>query len=242
MTVKNMTRLNDLTGKRFGMWSVIERADNDSYGKARWKCICDCGNVSIVSSGNLISGKSKCCGCERKAKTIKISTKHGMCHERIYRIYRGMVSRCNNKNNYSFKNYGGRGISVCDNWLGDSGFENFYKWSIENGYSEELTIDRIDVNGNYEPDNCRWTTVNQQANNMRTNRVYVFNNESHTLSEWAKISGINYLTLRSRIDDLGWEFKKALTEPVQFQRKKNRANIIRETIVRNKKTMGGDTD
>ena len=237
-----MTKLNDLTGKRFGMWRVIERADNDRHGKARWKCICDCGNVSVVSSRNLISGQSKCCGCAGKEKTIKISTKHGMSHERIYGIYMGMVSRCNNKNNYSFEHYGGRGITVCDQWLGEHGFENFYKWSIENGYSEELTIDRINVNGNYEPSNCRWATVNQQRNNMRTNRTYLFNNESHTLSEWAKIAGINQFTLRTRIDKLGWEFEKAITEPVQFQRKKNRMNGIGEAFVRHEKPTGGDTN
>ena len=125
-----------------------------------------------------------------------------------------MKQRCTNPNNKAWKNYGGRGITICDEWIGKYGFDKFYEWSIQNGYTDELTIDRVDVNGNYCPENCRWVTRKTQQNNTRANVVISYNNEKHTLTEWADILGIKSATLINR-HRLGWSDKDILTKPIK---------------------------
>lgn len=149
-------KLIDITGQKFGKLTVLEYEGRNDNRVQFWLCKCDCGNESIVRSSNLKSGNSKSCGCsinDSRHKTNKANTKHGKCNTRLYSIWSGMKSRCNYEKNDSFNDYGKRGISVCDEWEDD--FQTFYDWAMRNGYSDDLSIDRIDNDGNYEPSNCR---------------------------------------------------------------------------------------
>lgn len=141
--------------------------------------------------------------------------KHNMSNTRIYCIWDGMKQRCRNSKSKRYKDYGGRGIKICSEWLDkENGFINFYNWSMANGYKENLTIDRIDIDGNYEPLNCRWITNKEQQKNKRNNRYIVYNNENKTISEWAQIYNINTGTICSRLQS-GWDIEKALTTPAR---------------------------
>lgn len=138
-------------------------------------------------------------------------------NKRLYDIYTTMKQRCYNKNHKKYKHYGGRGIKVCSEWL--ESYSNFYEWAINNGYSDNLTLDRIDTNGNYEPNNCRWATQKEQQNNKRTNTNITYNGETHNLKQWAEIKGINYKALWKRLHD-GWSVERALTTPQKARNKK----------------------
>lgn len=185
----------DLTGKRFGRLTVIRETDIRKNGSVVWECRCDCGNIVFAKQNHLARGAVVSCGCYNK----DVITIHGMTNSKLFNVWSSMKLRCFCETHPQYKDYGGRGITVCDEWLE---FDNFHKWAIENGYKEgkrgKYTIDRIDVNGNYEPSNCRWADMKVQARNRRNNVVVEYNGEKHCLAEWADIMGIPYTTIASR--------------------------------------------
>lgn len=165
----------------------------------------------------MIYGKTKSCGCLRR-ETVKNLNKnkktHGERYTRLYRIWIGMKSRCFNKNNHAYSHYGQREIVVCDEWKND--YLCFKNWAMDNGYTDGLTIDRIDVNGNYEPSNCRWITYLEQENNRTNNNLITYKNKTKTISEWARETGINKNTIWARLFRYGWSVEKALSTDYKF--------------------------
>ena len=204
-----MSRLIDLTGQRFGHLTVIKRAG--SQGKnTTWLCRCECGKECIVQSSNLKNQKNISCGCNRRQLASKKFKTHGMAKTRLYKEWRRMKERCHLKTKDGYERYGGRGITVCSEWL--NSFEAFRDWALANGYRDNLTLDRINVDGNYEPSNCRWATNSEQQSNKSSNRFITFDNRTQTLSQWARETGIRKDTLRCRLEN-GWSVERALKEP-----------------------------
>lgn len=195
-------RLNDLTGQKFGKWTVLYQAesyvDKRGHTHRKWHCICECSKRTEkdVLEATLKNGTSTSCGCKRGES----NRKHGLSNTRIKKIYYNMRSRCYNENTPKYKNHGGRGIGMCDEWLGKNGLINFYNWSMSNGYSEELTLDRIDNDGNYEPNNCRWTNYGEQNRNKRDNVYITINGVTKIMQDWANEYGISESTIHSRIE------------------------------------------
>ena len=212
-----MGKFIDLTGQKFGRLTVIKRANNKGKRTA-WICVCKCGNELITTTDNLRCGDTQSCGCYNKEQNGLAHKKHGLRNEKLYAVHQSIKARCYNKNNKQYKDYGGRGITVCDEWLGENGVKNFIKWSKNNGYKKNLTIDRIDNNGNYDPDNCRWVDMKTQQNNRCNNHLITYNGETHTLSQWAEIMHINKGALSLRINRYHWDIEKALNTPCRTGR------------------------
>lgn len=195
-------RRKELKGMTFGRLRVVDYAGCNKHGRALWMCKCNCGKNVIVSSDCLLGNHTKSCGClndeQRHKKGFEANrTKHNLHNTRLYRIWKQMKTRCYNQNTDDWKDYGGRGITVCQEWLDD--FLNFYNWSLENGYNNVLTLDRIDVNGEYKPSNCRWSTAKHQANNKRSNHLITIDGETRTCAEWMELSGICHSTFYQRL-------------------------------------------
>ena len=187
---------DDILGHRFGKLVAVEKL-TDANGHLVYRCKCDCGGEKLVTeSADLRNGRIKSCGC--------LTVKHGLTGTRIYNIWGCMKERCYKTYHGGYHNYGGRGIRVCDEWLDeDTGFINFYNWAMANGYRDDLSIDRINTNGNYEPSNCRWATVKQQQNNMRTNVYLERNGVRCTAKQFSERFNIPYHVVLKRYHEYG---------------------------------------
>lgn len=197
----------DLSGQRFGRWFVLGQ-DNDNQRRGYWICLCSCGKVLPVYGSNLMSGKTLSCGCYSSELKRKSHTTHGQCGTPLYGVYRGMLQRCYDKKHIDNKWYSQKGITVCDEWL--SGFEPFYEWAMQNGYKQGLSIDRIDNDKGYSPENCKWVTPREQAQNRSTNLNYTLNGKTQCLKRWAEEFGIKYGTLYNRVRLRGIPLAEAL--------------------------------
>lgn len=194
-------------GEKFNKLTVIELTETKLYInpqgrkllKKYYRCKCDCGNEVIVYQGKLTSGQTKSCGC--------LTLKHGLWKSRLYNIWRGMLKRCNLKSSKDYERYGGRGINVYNEWKDD--FKAFYDWAMNNGYNDTLSIDRIDVNGNYEPGNCRWVSAKVQSNNRSSNKLITYKGETHNITEWADLLNIPRHVIYQRLK-ANWSIEKAL--------------------------------
>lgn len=184
-----MGKFQDLTGKRFGRLVATKY-----LGNYYWECQCDCGNITKAASGHLNASRIRSCGC-LFFDTVRT---HGLTNSRLYKIREGMIDRCYNTHSPSYKHYGERGISICKEWRND--FMSFYNWALNNGYQEDLSIDRIDVDGNYEPSNCRWIPMAEQSKNRRNTVYFTYNGEKKPISDWVRELGIPKTTFKRRIE------------------------------------------
>lgn len=205
-------------GEKYNRLTVLDEIDG-FYGKHKVKffvCRCDCGKVVRERKSDVLRSVIKSCGCYKRDITIERSTKHGASQggkqTRLYRVWANMKRRCYDKKHKFFKDYGGREIRVCDEWR--KSFSTFRDWALSNGYSDDLTIDRIDVNGNYEPSNCRWVTNAFQQNNKRDNVIIDINGEKHNITEWCRLYDLPEATIKARIYGYGWNPKTAIVTPV----------------------------
>lgn len=203
-------------GQTFGFLTVIGISQiKRAWSKEDYDCMCVCGSTTLASKRQLtrpMHGKHSC-GCKSNEMRSVKATGHGLTEHRLYGIYHHMRERCYNPGNDAYANYGGRGIIMCDEWLSD--FMNFYNWAMDNGYAENLQIDRINNNGNYEPANCRWTTQKVQMNNTRVNRIIEYNGQSKSSTEWAEHLKMSPKVMERRLNFLGWSVERALTKPVR---------------------------
>ena len=222
--------VNDIVGLRFGRLTVVSyshktkrktRKGFDHY----YNCKCDCDNNCLVERSSLKFGNTKSCGCVKTEKLIKRNSETARYngesrskYARLLRIHRSMCRRCYNESDESYMHYGGRGIKVCDEWLND--YFSFRNWSINNGYSDNLSIDRIDVNGNYEPSNCRWATDKEQGNNKRNNKMIEYKGEVKTLSEWCDELDIEYFRTKARLNTCHMTPEQAFELPKQILKRK----------------------
>lgn len=202
----------DLTGKRYGRLEAKEFLGTKNHNSL-WKCKCDCGNESIVCYSNLVRGNTKSCGCIFSEK----NEMHGLKNTRLYRVWANIKARCYYPKCVDYKDYGARGIIMCDEWK--RSFLSFHKWAISNGYNEnapkwQCTIERKNVNGNYEPSNCEWVTIKEQANNKTNNAYITYKGETKTLAIWAEELDLPYKTLYARIFTYHWDVKEAFERPI----------------------------
>lgn len=201
----------DLTGQRFGSLLVLGFSHVDKTRSTHWFCRCDCGKEIVLKGNNLRTGNTRSCGCLARKTVGDRSRTHGECKSRLYRIWSALNSRCTNAHFEDvFKNYGGRGIQVCDDW---KTYETFREWALASGYEDGLSIDRIDVNGNYEPSNCRWATQREQCRNKR-NTVWVeFNGSKKPLTEWCDELKLPYRIIYQRLKH--HSFEEAIKMPIR---------------------------
>ena len=206
-----MAKRIDITGQKFNYLTAIKYVDYDKNHRSRWLFKCDCGNEKILDSLWVRKGNIKSCGCYNSRVATERMIKHGLAKTKEHSAWCNIKGRCFNPNEKSYKYYGARGITVCDRWL-DS-FENFFE---DMGYapSHKHSIDRIDVNGNYEPSNCRWATDKQQGRNKTNNINITYKNEIHCLAEWCEILNLKYKTIQNRLGKYKWDVVRAFETPI----------------------------
>jgi hypothetical protein len=208
----------DLTGQRFGSLTAIEitKRNNGAF----WLCICDCGKHNVVRASYLRNGSIKSCGCKQKEQALlNLQNQQRRLHwisveirQSLHQTYQNMIARCYYLKNNRYENYGGRGIRVCDKWIGNQGRERFYFWAINNGYKKRLQIDRIDVDKNYSESNCRFVDRIIQANNKTNNKIIIWRGESKTMAEWAREFNISYAAMQHRVIRK-WPMERILSQP-----------------------------
>jgi len=205
----------ELAGKTFSRLSVLSLSGKDKANHSIWLCVCSCGKKVNVHSSHLLTGHTQSCGCLHQ----EIRTKHGLHGGKLYYAWQSMIARCFNPKTKNYHNYGGRGITVCDRWK-----ESIANFIFDMGIpdNKSLTLERINVNGNYEPSNCKWASMKDQQRNKRNNNVIEFNGESLCMSEWCEKLGLNKSTLNNRLTVRGWSIEKSLTTPA---RKKSISSI-----------------
>ena len=203
----------DLTGDKFGYLTAIRMANERTRnGRIQWECVCECGNHVIVPAHKLRCGEVKSCGCHKYDCNHR--SKKAKNNPRLYNVYCSMKKRCNTPTSDHYSDYGGRGITICDEW---KNFDAFCDWALENGYNEdadkfECTIDRIDNSKGYSPENCRWVSMLEQSNNKRNNRLLTYNGKTQTVSEWSREYGFKNNVITQRLER-GWSVEKTLSTP-----------------------------
>jgi hypothetical protein len=204
-------RLDIKPGDRFGRLTILKELE--PIKKARFfLCKCDCGTVKSIRMVQLTTGQTKSCGCFKRDHLIKMISRHGHSRDRLYITWIAMKARCNNPNNPNYKYYGGRGIKVCKEW---TKFINFYNWAIASGYQDDLTIERKNVNQNYELNNCIWIPRNKQSENTRRTRMISYKGKTKSLKQWADYLHLNYNTLCGRLYR-GWDIEDSFSQPLQI--------------------------
>ena len=196
-------QMDDLVGKKFNRLTVVRplgKHERKTKGY-NWLCQCDCGNYVHANGSKLKSGHAKSCGCMVAEHIGNVNRKYKRVSKRLYGVYKSMLSRCQDTNHREYHNYGGRGIKICSEWLGEVGYDSFSEWAFSNGYDEtlkfgECTLDRIDTNGNYEPNNCRWITNKEQQSNRRDCIILEYNGEKHNVVQWSEILNISEHKIR----------------------------------------------
>lgn len=219
--------MNSFIGKKFGRLLVTDefyKKDKIGHNKLFVKCKCECGNEKEIYKYSLTAKRpTVSCGCRlQEIHSNGINIKHNMTNTSIYTRWLGMKARCYNPNNKKYKRYGARGITVCNDWK--NSFENFYNWAMSNGYRDDLTLDRINVNGDYEPENCRWVDMITQENNRTNNRHIYYNGNEYTLFDLSEISKVGYKTLHQRLYMYGWDVDKAVNTPSRIKNKNTLKN------------------
>ena len=217
-------KVKNLSGQRYGMVVVTDKYFVKN-GRVYWMCRCDCGNTFVRRSDIIKHPDVKSCGCYQKKRNKTSSLKHGdgsnkSEYHRLYHSWQSMKNRCLNEKYVQFKDWGGRGITICDEWLGENGYINFKKWALSHGYNEKLTLDRIDVNGNYEPSNCRWITKTEQNKNTRKCKHIKYNDKYYTSPELGRLFGISATVVRY------WLFDKNKTVEWLYANKANKGGDV----------------
>lgn len=210
----NPSNFKDLTGQTFGNLYVVKRIENTATNKAQWQCECLCGNIIPVITSHLKSGHTKSCGCLKRDLCIERHLTHGMSDTPEYNIWLRIIQRCTNPNNQDFKDYGGRGITICDKWRYD--FMAFFNHTGKRP-SIKHSIDRINNNSGYKPNNVQWSLPQKQANNKRNNHNIIIHYCTMTMSQWAKFVGMDNATLWNRIKN-NWPIEKAVFQPVRHHK------------------------
>lgn len=198
-----------ILGQKFGRLTVLSLSHKKGYTRY-FLCQCDCGKQTVVEKSALTTGKQISCGCARNER-IRNLKRLPDGYSRLHKIFHKMKARCYNPRSNRYSRYGARGIKICDEWLSD--VDNFCRWAIENGYADNLSIDRIDNDGDYCPENCRWATNIEQSNNTSCNIFVTFNGKTQTLAQWSRELNIPTSTLHNRIRVNGWSVERALTTP-----------------------------
>jgi hypothetical protein len=211
----------DLVGNKYGKLLVTEymgiKRSKSGHTYSMFKCVCDCGNECIKTGTTLKAGEVNSCGCLYKEMAHKKPNYHGKTRRKLYQVWSSFRGRCNNPTDAAYHNYGGRGIGYAPEW---DDYLVFEKWALENGYQQDvgLTLERIDVNKGYTPENCCWADRKRQSNNKRNNLYFTIDGVTHTLAEWCEIYNVPYGRVDARINSLGWSFEDALFKPLTYKK------------------------